>query len=686
MGVVSVNVPSSGGYTPRTQVSGNQWTEVNVPSAGSSVPDELRVGSEFDEIIVVKTWDPIDDEAGVEHGQSVIVNLEANNSEELEILYDEGQDFTDGGTVDQVEIVGDLIQLKTDSPDIDFDDYLYATLLVDSGQPDDWYKMDQSDDYVKIYDNPDEDGQCVRYEGGSAFLSRRFDEGGQHWGGTVKCKIKFDSEGDMKHVIFFQTTGGGTGQRGFAGQLIANSTNFSFHKCHDWDSWSTIYNSSHGIDLQDHLWYWFKLQFWSNVEETETYCQYKVWVDGDAEPGSWNWGGGDGTYTREGYVGHGVIYPSGWYYNRMDDFSFVPSPATYYTDGDWQSDIIDVTAAEGYSHALVTWDEVTPTDTTVAVKARWPNGSWLACTNDGELPGIDYSEKMVAGSGHDELELKIELATTDINATPTIENLRVYHEPINEAELELIVDAVPCTIANGLMFVWGRGWIGSSGNPPTIEADWSNISARAALNWIGANREVIAATLKYASITIEGITFEAAPEPRYRQGYLRSYFTMPITPFYTGVNLYEWTALKPWDPGGKIYSWVLTDKGFAIHADARWLVGHAKTNDHPLSFLISEVNLTDHPLSVQVRGYQRDDHLMSMLVQGWQRDDFPLSVQVGVWTINDQPVSMLAAIEYLDDHPLSIVVYGVSREGMIEVNIIDDDTWAELVALGYTRS
>ena len=49
-------------------------------------------------------------------------------------------------------------------------------------------------------------------------------------------------------------------------------------------------------------------------------------------------------------------------------------------------------------------------------------------------------------------------------------------------------------------------------------------------------------------------------------------------------------------------------------------------------------------------------------------------------------MSFLVAKEYLNDHPMSFLVYGVNREGMIEVNIIDDDTWAELVARGYTRS
>jgi hypothetical protein len=75
-----------------------------------------------------------------------------------------------------------------------------------------------------------------------------------------------------------------------------------------------------------------------------------------------------------------------------------------------------------------------------------------------------------------------------------------------------------------------------------------------------------------------------------------------------------------------------------------------------------------------------------MLVQGWRRDDHPLSFLPGVWEFVDHPISVLPATVHIADHPMSFQVFGVNRESMIEVNIIDYDTWLEMAALGYTRT
>jgi hypothetical protein len=463
-----------------------------------------------------------------------------------------------------------------------------------------------------------------------------------------------------------------------------NSTYTYFKRMNDWDSFYGIRSDNHGINFADDTWYWIKVRFYGT---SSTSAQYKVWEDGDSEPGSWSWGGSDSTYTREGYVGLGTVHASGWWSLYWDDFSIEPDPAQYATSGDWQTGILDMTSVVGYSHGLITWDEVKPTNTTIAVKARWPGGSWLACTNDDKLPGIIYTEKMVAGSGHDELELKVELGTTDTSATPEVSNIRVYYEPLRIEEIELNVDSVACTLANEKLAWWGRGWLApaTGGVPPTLEADWDDITAATKYAWYANDGETITAILKYYANVIETITF-TAEETKFRMAYQVSSWLALDDPYPSGPTGFSWTALQEWFPTGHDYYWVMLDKGQAMHADGWWICGYPVRNDFPVSLTVGQLQLDDHPASLLVQGYKRNDHPLSLLVQGYRYNDFPLSLLPGIWKINDHPVSVVAGQQYLADHPTSIVVYGVNREGMIEVNIIDDDTWTELSGRGFTRS
>ncbi len=682
MTVTSASVARGGGHAPRASISGYQWTEASVARGGGRAPDTL-IGSSR-QVINVKSWDPADNDAEVLHGRSVLANLEALNSNELEALYDEGADFLPG-TFNQTAVVGDALNLATSSPDIDFEAYVNDQTLVHATQPDDWVRLDQkADSNTTIRDDVsgEPDNQYVRALVFNSTLITRLEDAGSMMNGTIVARVRSDGTG-KELGVFFRTTGAGSGLRGHALTINPGSQWAAFKRLNDWDSWFGIQSIDIGFTAVADTWYWMKVNFYGTVN---TQCRFKIWEDGDAEPGTWKYTTTDSTYLQSGYVGICSQHSTSSEQMLFDDFAIAPDPPTYLTPGTW-IDFIDVTSVDHYSEAIVSWDEDEPANTTVVVSVRWPEQSpyQVQTQNPQRLKGIAYEKDMRAGSTKHTLEIKVGLTTTDTSVTPSVSNLRIYFEPIRAESLELTVHGAACVPDDNSLLVWGRGWIGASGVPPTIEADWSDLWIETNAWWLARDLQTVAAALEYWGNAIDSITFDAEGS-KYRHGYLKSYFTIPITPRYSGPTDLEFTTLTEWNPNGKIYEWILTDKGMAIHADAKWIVGHAQIDDHPLSLLVSVPNLTDHPLSVQVRGWQRDDHLLSMLIQGWRRDDYPLSVTVGIWTINDQPISMLAAIEYLNDHPLSMLVYGVSREGMIEVNIIDDTTWAELVALGFTRS
>jgi hypothetical protein len=410
----------------------------------------------------------------------------------------------------------------------------------------------------------------------------------------------------------------------------------------------------------------------------------KVWKEGESEPGYS--GASNSAHPGPGASGVWCRSQSATRRAFYDDFLTEAIPPSYASSGSWE-DEVDVTAAEHYSHGLISWDETTPTDTTAVVKARWRDtDAWVAQTSGERITGIDLGDDMRAGASKDTLKLRVELSTTDSDVTPAVSNLRIYFEPLARDQVEIVVHGEANTLPANTLLDWGMAWLRPGASDPYVEVkDWSDLWFQTVKRWMARDEQTVTATFNYWGNFIDSITFEAEAM-KYRHGHEPCYWVVPAVVMESGPTLYEWTALTTWFPMGHNFTWNIIDKGQAIHADYRWLVGHAQLDDHPLSFLIAMPNIHDHPLSVQVRGWQRDDHPLSMLVQGWRRDDYPLSITVGVWTINDHPVSVLAAIEYLNDHPLSMLVYGVSREGMIEVNIIDDDTWAELLALGYTRS
>ena len=449
------------------------------------------------------------------------------------------------------------------------------------------------------------------------------------------------------------------------------------------DSTSWVANVALGLSISTDTLYHLKVRVTSSGGTS--YYYFKFWPDTSSEPASYTTLGSDTVYISAGKVGYHLAGGASSLRWRADNFRVSPEPSVYATSGDWTSDEISMTDLVYYSYAHLEWDETTPTDTTAAVKARWrTGGTWLACTNGSQIPGIDVGEETAAGSSKDSLELRVELSTTDTSATPVVENLRFYHEPVADAALEVEVGGVGAVVSDGTLEVWGKSQI-SAGSVITAWDDvWAQSYLPYKLRGLAAAVEV---NLNYNGIEIDDIVITTLPDYWMLAGNnLGWYYSMNPVKYASAPVEARWNCQTPWSPIGHQYEWVLIDYSMGMRADAMYLVGHYQLDPHPGSFVLGVSELNPHPGSFILKGYALDPHPGSFLVQGHRLDSHPGSFLVGEENYWSHPGSFIISTEEIGAFPGSYVIYGVNRDGAIFVNIVDSDTHAKLVAEGIVFS
>lgn len=431
-----------------------------------------------------------------------------------------------------------------------------------------------------------------------------------------------------------------------------------------------IWSGNLGFTPEVDKWYWIRYRI------TGSNHLGRCWEDGDVEPAGWQLGRNDSTHAGPGSVGihfkNGTANP----YQYLDDFATVPIPSVYETTGDWISDILPLTSVDRYSSSRISWEETTPTDTTVLVETRIDGGSWDPATSGAEIPGLVYDD-FLAGV---ELETRITLSTTDDTATPAVENLRIFFDPLEFADLEILVDSLSATVANGRLETYGK-------NTPAGN-DYGDLVAEAALlGWHRTPaRGLISAELKYNGVSIDSISFSGDPIPVAGSVGPWNYYSLPALPLESSPtdNLHQWTAGDHDTQSSQIFEWVLIDKGIAIRADAYYYVGHPTIVDLPSSIIAAIAALDDHPGSILAEGYNLDDSPSSSLAQARRRDDFPASILPAVRAIDDFLGSTVVAIAEIRDEPSSLLVFAVNRENVIEVHVIAESTFAALGGEGIS--
>jgi hypothetical protein len=672
----------------RAKVNKNLYVEATVMAGTGSMVD-AKIGHGIGSaIVVVDSWLPADGARNVDHQHSYTVNCHAATGvTEKTVLYDGGGDFAAGGTLTDTVEIGNGVQLAPDAASIDFDDYNSGRLdgVGGSPQPDTWFSPHANPWFFNVAasGSPQWDGQGVQADVGNAYNWVTLTDAGDIEQGVIEADWYWDSTYGSGFMGFcMNATGSGSALRGHV--VGAQGSSMELRRINNEDSTTWVAGASIGFTPSSDTLYHLKVQFTASGGTT-TY-RFKFWADTGSEPASYTYIGQDTVYNGAGKVGYHIKGGASALRFRSDNFNVEQIPAAYKASGNWTGDPVDMTSLVNYSYAVVDWDETTPANTTAAVKARWRNGgTWLACTNGGEVPGIDTGANTGTGSAKDSVEFRIELATTDTGATPLVENLRFYHEPIANAALAVDIDgAVTCTEAAGTLDIWGKQQVSGGANV----IGWDDVWLQTFEPYLPVHLQggAMAIKLQYGGVDIDEIITTTVPYTyQLANEGMGWYWSFSPIKYASAPVEARWNAQAKWFPSGHVYEWVLIDYTLGMHADARYLVGHYQLDDQPGMFIGAALELADHQGSYLAEGYQRDDHQGSYLAQAWRADDQPGMYMPGVWALNDHVGFFVVAVRQLDDQPGSWLARGVNSDGVIETSIIDADAWATLVARGYTR-
>lgn len=626
-------------------------------------------------VLSVSAWSPAD-AAVVAPGSGVVVDFATAGSTEQEHLYDEAAEFDLGVYSSTQSTTADELELEPVDSAIDFAAYNVAA-LTSVGQPETWLARSTADRWsvVDLSGN-----RCVRVttdDGDVLVTVATLEDAGDVDQGVIRFRTQWASVTSDPWVgVCWDVHDTGASVNGYALVLKAGATYATMGRFYG-GSFAVLQTFSLGTTLALSTWYNVHLRFVNTGSEMQ--CWGKFWAEGDSEPSTETYIGADSSYDTAGRVG--LCTKKGTYDYcsvYLDDYAFAEE-TTYPASGTWTSDNLDTSTVGRYSTGLVSWTEDLPTGSSAVVELRWNGGAWQACTNGSPPPGITYDQDMSALSGFEDCDLRVTLATTDDTVTPSLTDLRLYFLPFDAALLSLEIAGEACTEGDGRLEVWGDRQV--SGGTPLVA--WDALHAAATPWWYGSPGESVTAELTYDSTTIDSITLEVERLTWGDHLPADCTFVVPTVARETALTRLEWTPTGNAIGTNRACEWHVLDKGMAIHADCKYYVAHVQIDDVPGEVIAAVPNPQDFPGELIVYGWQRDDHPGELLVQGWRVDDIPGQVIPAVRTAGDFPGGLIVATRRSDDFPGSVVVYGVNRANVLEVRVVDEATWAALVAAGY---
>jgi hypothetical protein len=676
--VITAEPLTGSGHLVRPSVNGLTFIEAE-PLRGSGLLVDPKVGSSND-VHSILDWTPNNNSEGNEIGGSVTVNFDADNTNQHEIDLASAGAYDTEGTHSGTEAIDTALQLATDSPLVTFEDYNVGK-IQDAGQPDNWFERTATSGDWNLADDSDNwDGKHAQSVIGNTTNQETLDSAGTFTTGVFSADLYWDSEyGGGNLGIICTATGAGSAMRGHAVMGVAGDKYISLKRINSSTSFYGLYTYVHGTTKLEDTPYRLKVRVTTNGSSSWWYV--KLWILGsESEPASWSYCGTDTAYIGAGYAGMMCQGGASGARHRFDNFKIEPDPAIYNTSGNWQSDPFDVSSVETLASSRIDFDTTTPTDTTAVVKCRWRDSdSWLTCTAGESLPGIDYREDMRTGATKDELEIRIELATTDTSVTPSVDNLVITFDPCDFDDCEIEIDGNSATRENGHLGAWGRRQVSAGVEIEAFDDLYANGFGFPSYRFHG---EQINAKFIFDDYLLGEIYFSQLVQP-FKFGTADGYFAFRFGAIES-ISRVAWTATSIWFNAAHDYQWTLIDKTQGIHADSWYWVGHAQADDFPGSMIAADPEESDFPGSILAKAYRRDDFLGETLVQGWRTDDYFGSLLVYLQTHNDFPGSAIVAIGHNSDFPGSLLVYGVNRNNEIEIHTIDADTVAALESLGFT--
>ena len=421
-----------------------------------------------------------------------------------------------------------------------------------------------------------------------------------------------------------------------------------------------------------------------------TSLKFKAWVRANSEP-AWQIEVTDGSITAAGYLGFQSWASGTFYYDHFRTYAQTPA---YSLSGSRVSPAYPLSTVGKFGTGIVEFDATTPTNTTLALFiATSAAGPWTAVASGDRMALWNEGDDLAAVS----IFTKAELATTDTGQTPVLSEVRLRFLPIDSALVEIDVDGVVHTVANGCLAIAGvtaKDVAGTITDPCYEDMTFLTVGS-----WQDYTPKTVNVLVKYNGITISTTTFTTLDGDdagtratlstiQGSRGGMYGGFMATASSALDGVTGmyggYFVTELEYWYVRGEA-GFIVEPSPFSS-VDGQFYIAHRVMFDMVASGIVGQPSVTDVPGSGIVQAYQRADVPASGIVLAYQRSEVAASGIVAVpLDPSDVAASGIVGIEQRADVPASGVVYEVNTGTGIELRVISVDEAELLDAMGLLR-
>ena len=346
-----------------------------------------------------------------------------------------------------------------------------------------------------------------------------------------------------------------------------------------------------------------------------------------------------------------------------------------------------------FGTGIVEFDAATPANTTLVVKISKDGTNWTTVASGDRIALWNEGDDLTAAN----IYTKAELATTDIGQTPVLSEVRLRLLPIDASLVEIDIDGVVHTIANGCLAIAGVTAKDVSGT--ITDPCYEDMTFITVGSWQDYTPKTVTVLVKYAGTTISTTTFTTLDGDdagtramgsaiQGERGGMYGGFMATASSALDGVTGmyggYFITELEYWYIRGEA-GYLIEPPPFSS-VDGQFYIAHRVMFDMVASGIVGQPSVTDVPGSGVVQAYQRADVPASGIVLAYQRSEVAASGIVAVpLDPADVAASGIVGIEQRADVPASGVVYEVNTGTGIELRVISVDEAALLDAMGLLR-
>lgn len=288
--------------------------------------------------------------------------------------------------------------------------------------------------------------------------------------------------------------------------------------------------------------------------------------------------------------------------------------------------------------------------------------------------GVVWVESITPGAG----ELGVQAGTG------VVVELRCLAQ-LQDALVRVDVGAASCTTASGRLAADPSAMIRSG----VVRVDRRAVTYSVLARWYEAELDPVTVEVSYHGWALAGAaTFTPVPPEDLWSGgdaWFESWATDPGMGSGSGAGV-EWCVVEVWHGEYRDVTWVVAEVARFVAADVQWICGQRYVERMLGSGLVGSPQAVRWSASGLIEGWRLDRYRSSGVVQGWKLLRSAGSGVVGIRFVYRELASGLVGVEVLQRIASSGVVYGVARGTVLEVHVLDEDTYAALAAAGVTWS